>query len=102
MGSARPRRSGEMQKISGQTGKGLTRRTFLDRSATVVLGSALLGAARPEAVSQTAISYGRVIGSNDRISLGHIGIGNRGRGLEYILSQLKDSKNVEVISLCDL
>jgi predicted dehydrogenase len=92
-----------MRKLSGQTGKVLTRRTFLDRSATVVLGSALLGAARSEAgTSQPAISYGRILGANDRISLGHIGIGNRGRGLEYILSQLKDSKNVEVVSLCDL
>jgi predicted dehydrogenase len=50
----------------------------------------------------TALSYGRVLGSNDRILLGHVGVGNRGRGLQYILSQLKNAKNVEVTALCDL
>ncbi len=81
----------------------MTRRAFLDRSATVALGTALLGEARTQAsVTQTALSYGRVIGANDRILLGHVGVGNRGRGLEYILSQLKDSRNVEVVSICDL
>src|SRR4051812_48532918 len=90
-----------MQKSSNQSGKNITRRTFLDRSASVALGAALLGATKGSA-TQSAISYGRVIGANDRISLGHIGIGQRGRGLEFILSQLKDSKNVEVASICDL
>src|SRR5580698_9756078 len=81
----------------------MTRRKFLDRSATAVVGAALLGdAATAGANSLSAISYGRVIGANDRIHLGHVGIGQRGRGLEYILSQLKDSKNVEVVRLCDL
>jgi len=92
-----------MNESSTQPGGNITRRTFLDRSATVALGAALLGGAKTQARSaQTAASYGRVLGANDRISLGHIGIGNRGRGLEYILSQLKDSKNVEVTSICDL
>ncbi|MDX6460357.1 MAG: hypothetical protein QOE55_4054, partial [Acidobacteriaceae bacterium] len=88
-----------MQESLGQAGKKMTRRAFLDRSATVALGTALLGEARTQAsVTQTALSYGRVIGANDRILLGHVGVGNRGRGLEYILSQLKDSRNVEVVS----
>ncbi len=92
-----------MQKSSNQNSKNITRRTFLDRSASVALGAALLGTSRAQGIAtQSAISYGRVLGSNDRISLGHIGIGQRGRGLEFILSQLKDSKNVEVVSICDL
>ena len=92
-----------MQESLGQAGKKMTRRAFLDRSATVALGTALLGEAKTQAsVAQTALSYGRVIGANDRILLGHVGVGNRGRGLEYILSQLKDSRNVEVVSICDL
>jgi predicted dehydrogenase len=92
-----------MQKSSNHNSKNITRRTFLDRSASVALGAALLGASRAQGIAtQSAISYGRVLGSNDRISLGHIGIGQRGRGLEFILSQLKDSKNVEVVSICDL
>jgi len=92
-----------MTEPSNQTGRNVTRRTFLDRSMTAALGTALLRGTQARAKSaQTALSYGRVLGANDRISLGHVGVGQRGRGLEYILSQLKDSKNVEVTSICDL
>ncbi len=50
----------------------------------------------------TAASYSRVLGANDRISLGHIGVGSRGRGLESIVAGLKTSHNVEVTAVCDL
>lgn len=83
--------------------KRITRRRFLNRTASLAAGAATLRAARfGGAAPMPALSYGRVIGSNDRVSLGHVGIGNRGRGLEQILSQLKDSKNVEMTALCDL
>ena len=39
----------------------------------------VLIAAGPSLMGATAISYARVAGSNDRIQLGHIGVGNRGR-----------------------
>ena len=42
------------------------------------------------------------MGANDRISLGHVGIGNRGRDLDLIASKLKSSHNVEMIAVCDL
>ena len=81
----------------------ITRRAFLNRSASVAAGVSALGPRKfGNHVPMTALSYGRVLGSNDRILLGHVGVGNRGRGLEYILSQLKDAKNVEVTALCDL
>ena len=47
----------------------IDRRAFLSRSARIAGGAT------------TALSYARILGANDRISLGHIGIGNRGRGL---------------------
>ena len=50
----------------------------------------------------TARSYARIRGANDRLLLGHVGLGNRGRGLEYILGQIKDSHNVETAAVCDL
>ena len=52
--------------------KKLDRRSFLNKAAGVVAGSAF---------ASTALSYDRIIGANDRIALGHIGVGNRGRGL---------------------
>jgi predicted dehydrogenase len=77
-----------------QAEKKLTRRTFLNQTASVLAGTAMLRA--------TALSTGRILGANDRISLGHVGIGNRGRGLQYILSHLKDTLNVETTAVCDL
>jgi len=74
--------------------KVINRRTFLNQSASMVAGAA--------ALSTSALSYSRILGSNDRISLGHIGIGNRGREHDHIVAQLKDKFNVEMIAVCDL
>src|SRR2546426_7586643 len=72
----------------------VNRRDFLQKSAVVVAGSA--------ALSSTALSYARIAGANDRISLGHIGVGNRGSELDGIVARLKDQKNVEMTAVCDL
>ena len=50
----------------------IDRREFLGKSAALIAG----GAALPS----TALSYGRIVGANDRISLAHIGTGSRGSG----------------------
>jgi len=71
----------------------MDRRSFLNQSARLAAGAA---------VGTTALSYGRILGANDRISLGHIGIGNRGRGLDWIASRLKDAHHVEMTAVCDL
>ena len=71
----------------------ISRRSFLNR------GAAAVGAAT---VASTAISYSRIAGANDRISLGHIGIGNRGRELDWIAGQLKNKHNAELTAVCDL
>ncbi len=71
-----------------------TRRVFLEKSAAVVAGGALL--------PRTALSYENILGANDRIALGHVGIGNRGRDLDLIASKLKSSHKVEMIAVCDL
>jgi predicted dehydrogenase len=60
------------------------------------------GLAGGAAVASTARSYASILGANDRISLGHIGIGNRGRELVQIAGALKDSHNVEMTAVCDL
>jgi predicted dehydrogenase len=69
------------------------RRHFLERSASMA------GAA---AVATTALSYSRILGANDRISIGHIGIGNRGRQLVQLAAGLKDAHDVEATAVCDL
>src|SRR5215813_632109 len=70
------------------------RREFLQKSAAVAAGSA--------AMNSTVLSYSRISGANDRISLGHVGVGNRGTELDGIVAFLKDKKNVEVSAVCDV
>jgi predicted dehydrogenase len=71
----------------------LNRRSFLNRTASMLAGTAL---------GTTAVSYGRIVGANDRISLAHIGIGSRGRELDWLASRLKEKQNVEMTAVCDL
>jgi predicted dehydrogenase len=72
----------------------MDRRSFLRQAAGAVTEAAVL--------ATTARSYARIRGANERLVLGHVGVGNRGRGLEYILGQIKDSHNVETAGVCDL
>jgi predicted dehydrogenase len=71
-----------------------TRRNFVEQASTLVG----LGAA----IQSTALSYSRIIGANDRISVGHIGIGNRGSELAGMAPKLKDKYNFELTAVCDL
>ncbi len=79
-----------MKKTIGE----MNRRTFLNHTVKVVGGGAALGI--------NALSYGRILGANGRISLGHIGIGHRGAELDEIVSRLKQTHNVEMTAVCDL
>src|SRR5262245_59126623 len=74
-------------------GEPIDRRTFLERSAAIAGGGVAAG---------TALSYARILGANDRISLGHIGIGSRGGDLVQIAGSLRGSHNVEMTEVCDL
>src|SRR5258706_1344857 len=47
----------------------------------------------------TAISYSRILGANDRIKLGLIGCGERGR---YDMSNFLKTDTVDAIALCDV
>ncbi|HEV8129877.1 MAG TPA: Gfo/Idh/MocA family oxidoreductase [Acidobacteriota bacterium] len=71
--------------------KRMNRRSFL--------GQAVAGAG---ALGSSAFSYRKILRANDRISLGHIGVGQRGRNLAWILAHLKNQKNVEMTAVCDL
>src|ERR1044071_8922033 len=72
----------------------VSRREFLQKTAVVAASGAALGS--------SALSYARIIGANDRIALGHIGVGVRGGELQGMAAELKTSKNVEMTAICDL
>lgn len=73
--------------------KSIGRRSFLTKSALAAGGMSL---------ATSALSYGRILGANDRIALCHIGTGSRGGDLSSIVSQLSKNKNVEMVAVCDL
>src|SRR5580704_14958473 len=82
-----------MEPIMSESSQ-INRRAFLGKSAAVIAGGVVL--------PRTALSYENIVGANDRISLGHIGIGSRGRDLDLIASQLRSSQHVEMTAVCDL
>ena len=69
------------------------RRKFL-KAAAVAAGATAFGT--------SALSYGRILGANDRISLGFIGLGSRGSELHRMGARLRDKFNVEATAICDL
>jgi len=81
-----------MGKLNSEDG--IDRREFLSKSATLIAGGS--------ALAMTALSYGKTIGANDRISLCHVGIGNRGSELDSIASRLAPKHNAEMTAVCDL
>jgi len=71
----------------------IDRRSFLNQATSLMVGAG--------ALSSPALSYNRILGANDRISLGHIGVGRRGKELAGIVAHLK-ANNVEMTAVCDL
>ena len=75
-----------------------TRREFL---RTAAMGAAALGVA--SSMPTTAEAMKRVLGANDRISIGHIGVGTQGYTAHVrLLKQNKDAYNTQQIAACDL
>jgi predicted dehydrogenase len=83
-----------LEEQMSDSAKKMDRKEFLSKSAALVAGGA--------AFARTALSSSRIVGANDRISLAHIGTGNRGSELDWIVSQLKTKQNVEMTAVCDL
>ena len=53
------------------TMRNVTRRHFIGKSATGIVGLAVASSAS----GMSAVSYGRIIGANDRINIGFLGCG---------------------------
>ncbi|MBL8189961.1 MAG: Gfo/Idh/MocA family oxidoreductase [Acidobacteria bacterium] len=68
----------------------LNRRRFITEAGATVAGASVL----------TAASYSRVLGANDRIQMGIIGSGGRGRSVMNSFNKFADQ--VEFIHVCDV
>ncbi len=84
-----------------------TRRNFLSQASVVAtaLGSAGAAWAGPDKAKpgMTARAASRVIGANDRINIGVIGIGSIGTAhLRTLMPQAEETNDIQVVAACDL
>src|SRR5512139_271565 len=79
----------------------VTRRDFVMGAAAV---TAALGLAGHTAVSaQQKTVTGRVVGANDRINVGIIGVGGRGTGVGRSFATIGVEKNAcKIVAVCDV
>jgi predicted dehydrogenase len=93
-----------MENKENQSGSGVeTRRDFIKKTATaaaVVAGANIFKT--PVYGQSSAPSTGRVIGANDRIVVGFIGVG--GQGMAHVRSQKENASenNVALVAVCDV
>lgn len=69
----------------------IDRRTFVKQAAVAAT-----------AIGMTAHSYGRVLGSNDRIRIGHLGCGWRSEGHVNMVKLASKQTQVESVAICDI
>ena len=91
--------------------KAATRRSFLSASslAAAAFGSAAIASAKTQKAEKpikptvTARSAARVVGANDRINVGHIGVGGMGGShLRTFARQSEQNKSLQSIAVCDI
>lgn len=74
----------------------ISRRSFVSSAAAGVAGGLVAGT---PAMAQTAASRSRVIGANDRIRIGSIGVGGMGRSH---LGNFQQHDDVQIVTVCDV
>jgi predicted dehydrogenase len=81
-----------------------TRRDFIKKAATAAVAVAATNPFKTPVYGQTqAPSTGRVIGANDRIVLGFVGLGNQGLNSHLkAMVQNAQANNVAVAAVCDV
>lgn len=84
-----------------------TRRGFLNHASVAVtaLGSAAAISAAQKSIKPTisARSAARVVGANDRIRVGMIGMGGMGTvHLQAFMKQTEEEKDIEIVAVCDV
>jgi predicted dehydrogenase len=77
--------------------RNLTRRSFIGTAALGITGTAI-GMNR----GQSAASYKRIIGSNERINIGFLGCGSRSLGHQAMVKMSQQDKNLNVVAVCDI
>ena len=75
-----------------------TRRDFLRTAAVTTAGVAAVGS-----MPTTAEAMRRVVGANDRISIGHVGVGAQGLNTHVkLFHEAQEANNTQQVAVCDL
>jgi len=80
------------------TGKSVSRRDFIGKTATGLAGAAVI----TNVPSMSAASYKKVIGANDRINIAFLGCGGRSSGHQVMVKNSVKDKNLGVVAVCDI
>ena len=92
----------DFMQTNAQPHGGKSRRDFIKSTATAAAAVAAVNMFKTPVYGQNqAPSPGRVIGANDRIVVGFIGVG--GQGMAHVRSQKGDAQanNVALVATCD-
>lgn len=74
-----------------------SRRKFIGKAT-----AGLAGAVVTINTAQSATSYNRIIGANDRINIGFLGCGGRSTGHQRMVKMCEKEKNLGVVAVCDI
>src|SRR5689334_9825981 len=87
-----------------QTSVHATRRAFLNRASAATLSAgAALAAQKTIRPGVTARSASRVVGANDRIHVGMIGMGGMGTvHLQAFMQQTEEERDIQVVAVSDI
>jgi len=77
--------------------KELSRRNFIGKTAAGMAGAAITFKS-----AQSAVSYNRIIGANDRVNIGFLGCGARSTGHQRMAKMSEKDKNLGVVAVCDI
>src|ERR1035438_5851744 len=84
-----------------ETNLSVNRREFV--KSTAGLGAALTAAIPTAARRLSAAATGRVVGANDRINIGAIGVGGRGTSDARVFSRIGTGTNAcQIVAVCDV
>lgn len=91
-----------MQNIPNEKPAPASRREFIKKTATVAAALAAAPLLRPTVYGQ-APSTGKVLGANDRINLGFIGVGGQGMNAHVRISSANaQANNISQAAVCDV
>ncbi len=82
----------------------VSRRDFLKTTGVTAAGLAaasLVNSARP-AQAATMFQTGKVLGANDKVRYGFVGVGGMGTGHLSIIKGFESTENVQVVAACDV